>query len=774
MRDPSADIALSAELNRQRLARAEQQLGRHAELLRKLPLWLHQNRPDQPGYVAGALCGFVSPPLLFPDAADTGPLLGLYTMGSTGSFGQAADSDIDCWLIHPVDTPKGELTRLRTKCDALTAWFERQGLELHLYLVSPDLLHRGQQEGLSLEHSGSAQNWLLLEEFYRSHIHLAGLPLAWWPGAPEDHPELLNLGSLQHLPASEIFGAALWQLFKGLSRPHKAALKVLLLEAYVADYPDLRILRDELWFRLRSGQRGPEIDHYLMLYQRINDYLLRQHDRQRLTLARHCFYLKCALPLSRLESQADWRYPALRRLVANWHYPARLMKDLDNARQWHAGKVQRANRRLDNLMLTSYQKLTGFVTRLKCPPQLKLDEMALLTRKLYARFDAEPAKIPMLNHLWSHSLEEPELTMVSVQGSAHLAPGWYLYRTAPDPHRLFGETALYHGDSRQACLIWAVSNGLVGDNTLVHCHQAGRHWHSKRLTALAQRLQTHWRQPPERALQALAEPWRYTRLSVLCNLEWDPSAQWQGSTRWFNRSPFSVGSPARNLLGSVTLLTENSWGERHCYGFRDPEGVLKLLAQMIAGLSRRHAPITVPVFGAARRHNAWLESHLAALVQHSLHCFAETRAERIPFWPLQLGDQNYGLYFEPQGLRWQRLAQDAEPRQQFQQHGVLLLPQPDLGDDPYSKAPAILRHYVRKGVVQVFVRERVKESDLYLVDAQNRISQLCSPNSELGALIARLNKPTQIGTRENAFDLPQFYRLSPGPDGELRVLPLSL
>ncbi len=774
MRDPSADIALSAELNRLRLEHAEKQLGPHAELLKKLPLWLHQNRPGQPGHLVDAPAGFVRPPLSDPDAAGQGPLLGLYTMGSTGSFGQAADSDIDCWLIHPVELPGPERDRLKARCDALSAWFEQQGLELHLYLVTPDLLRHGQREGLSLEHSGSAQNWLLLEEFYRSHIHLAGLALAWWPGAPETHPELLNLGSLQHLPASELFGATLWQLFKGLSRPHKAALKVLLLEAYAADYPDLRILRDELWTRLRAGQRGPQIDHYLMLFERIDLYLQRQQDRRRLTLARHCFYLKCALPLSRPESRDDWRYPTLRGLVRQWRYTDKLLQDLDNARQWHAGKVQRVNRRLDQLMLTSYQNLTGFVTRLKCPPQLKLDEMALLTRKLYARFDAEPAKIPLLNPLWSHSLEEPQLTLVSVQGSTHLAPGWYLYRTAPDPRRLFGETALYHGDSRQSCLIWAVSNALVRKNTRIHCHQAGRHWHSHRLTTLAQRLQPHWRAPPERALQALAQPWRYTRLSVLCNLEWDPSPEWPRSTRWFHRTPFSVGSPARSLLGSVTLLTENSWGERHCYGFRDPEGILKLLAQLIGGLSRRHDPIPVPVLGAARRHNAWIEAHLAALIQRSLACFAEATAERIPFLPLQLGEQHYGLYFEPQGLRWQRLDPDAKLLQQFRQQGRLQLPQPALGEDPYSKAPAILRQYVRLGVAQVFIRERTEESDLYLVDRQNRLSQLRSPNGELDALVARLNKPSVGKAEEHSFDLPQFYRLLPGPDGELTVVPLSL
>ncbi|GAA4887890.1 class I adenylate cyclase [Ferrimonas pelagia] len=788
MRDLPSDIALSAELNRQRLAHARTQLQAHSTLLDSLPWLLHCNSPKLPGYVADAPYGFVQPPITPCQPAEaqrvsshSGSLLGLYTMGSTGSFGQSPDSDIDCWLLHPLDMAQAELDRLQQKCLALSAYFDQQGLELHLYLIRPDLLEQGQAQGLSKEHSGSAQNWLLLEEFYRSQIHLAGLPLAWWPGAPKDHPDLLDLGQLQHLPASEIFGAALWQLFKGLTRPHKAALKVLLLEAYVADYPDLRILRDQLWLRLRAGQRGADVDHYLMLFERISDHLKRQGDRRRLIMAQRCFYLKCALPLTQPQSRHDWRYPTLKRLTDDWRYTRELLSNLDNARHWHAGQLRWCNERLDQLMLASYQRLSGFATRLRQRHQLKFDEMAVLTRKLYTRFDAEPAKIPQLNRLWSQTLGEPVLTLVSVQDNPNLPHGWYLYRKAPAPQQLFGESPLYYGETRLACLSWAICNGLITAQTELHCHQHGHSWHSRRTTQLARRLLPLWAPIPAVSLQALAQPWRYTRAVLLCNLDQDPTAHWRGQDLWLELhggSALALGHPSRSLLGSLTLLTQNSWGESHCFRFEGEEGVLRMLAQLLSGLDRQQGPLTVPVLSASRRLTRQLEDQLGQLLNRCQSMFCQAQPERTQVWPLVVGARQYGLFFEPRGLRWQRLDSGASLLQQFKQQGVIELPRPDLADDPYSGAPAILRRYARSGIVQVFVRERQQGTDIYLVDEHNQLSHLQSQSGELTELIDKLSQlhtveqPAQHSNR--CFNLPQFYRLRSDAQGELEATPLSL
>lgn len=82
------------------------------------------------------------------------------------------------------------------------------------------------------EDCGSTQHILLLDEFYRTAVRLAGKRILWnmVPCDEEEHyddyvmtlyaqgvltpNEWLDLGGLSSLSAEEYFGASLWQLYK--------------------------------------------------------------------------------------------------------------------------------------------------------------------------------------------------------------------------------------------------------------------------------------------------------------------------------------------------------------------------------------------------------------------------------------------------------------------------------------------------------------------------------------------------------------------------------
>ena len=87
------------------------------------------------------------------------------------------------------------------------------------------------------ESCGSAQHLLLLDEFYRSAMLIAGKRLLWYlvPSEYDDHyddyvnglfahgklsqDDWLDLGGFNRIPAEEYFGSALWQLYKGIDSP---------------------------------------------------------------------------------------------------------------------------------------------------------------------------------------------------------------------------------------------------------------------------------------------------------------------------------------------------------------------------------------------------------------------------------------------------------------------------------------------------------------------------------------------------------------------------
>nr|WP_244859367.1 class I adenylate cyclase [Shewanella dokdonensis] len=426
---------IAERLNQVRLARAHAlftPLQKH--LFTLIPYLVHHHHQSLPGYNGEATpCGVTNFELtagqiqaldvfkLEPvrvEAQEEPALEGVYAMGSTASFGQHPKSDVDVWLVYNCELASKAVERLQQKSRMLTNWFAGFDFEVNFYLVHPTQFSRDYQERiqnewevLGHEHCGTAQHWLLLEEFYRSHIRLAGKIVAWWPGA-QAAAEYLFFGDVHRLPANEYFGASLWQLYKGLEKPHKALLKVLLLEAYAEGYPASRLITDAIWDKALAGDFAIDNDPYLLLYQFIEQYLERVGDSRRLEIARRCLYLKCGIRLSDQQQPQDWRYQQLRKMVLDWEWPYSLVATLDNCHNWHSGELQWFNAQLNELMLVSYQTLLRFASSNSLSEHFKIEDLGLLTRKLHTYFSDNEQQILRLNPLWSQSLAEKHLTVV--------------------------------------------------------------------------------------------------------------------------------------------------------------------------------------------------------------------------------------------------------------------------------------------------------------------------------------------------------------------------
>ena len=197
-------------VNRDRLLRANlTQSTRQQFVLRLIPLLLHVNHPLLPGYVSGTtpagLSAYEPSPELLQEAQSLArsfvykpargyqvvqPLHGLFLMGSLGSVAYAEHSDMDFWLCHSADLTSRELQELRKKCDLLQEWAASFGAKIYLFLIEPEQFSRGSgdERQLSLDDCGTTQHYLLLDEFYRTAIWLAGrTPLWWWVPVEEEY-----------------------------------------------------------------------------------------------------------------------------------------------------------------------------------------------------------------------------------------------------------------------------------------------------------------------------------------------------------------------------------------------------------------------------------------------------------------------------------------------------------------------------------------------------------------------------------------------------------
>ena len=106
------------------------------------------------------------------------PILGLYVMGSFGSISQTSSSDMDTWICCREDLNDIQRDLLTQKARQIEEWALQFDVEIHFYLVDQQRFRNDRYaDPITNENSGSAQYMLLLDEFYRSAVRLAGNPI---------------------------------------------------------------------------------------------------------------------------------------------------------------------------------------------------------------------------------------------------------------------------------------------------------------------------------------------------------------------------------------------------------------------------------------------------------------------------------------------------------------------------------------------------------------------------------------------------------------------
>lgn len=184
-------------LNQMRLQHALALMGHEARFcLSVVPVLLHYNHVNLVGFRQDAPHGIdlfstnqeqrlylsravslSAPPLTEPASHD---ILGIYAMGSTSSLGQGAGSDLDLWVCTKEGLSPAQLELLQNKCRLISEYFKSRGIELNLFVTPQDRFTNFQPDSLDEENCGSAQNFFLLDEFYRTSIRICGRFILWY------------------------------------------------------------------------------------------------------------------------------------------------------------------------------------------------------------------------------------------------------------------------------------------------------------------------------------------------------------------------------------------------------------------------------------------------------------------------------------------------------------------------------------------------------------------------------------------------------------------
>lgn len=699
-----------------------------------LPLLLHANHPLLPGFVntdTPAGISHYQPSReelmlarrharsfsLKPRHPRDMAIRGLFLIGSSASLGQGPGSDLDIWLCHRGDLDAVARAALQAKLTNIEAHGHSLNLHVHFFPMHAEAFRDGRNSALSNESSGSTQHHLLLEEFYRSNILLAGCPPLWWliPPEYEDNyagfvhyllerhfiqaDDWLDFGGLQPTPAGEFFSAAHWQLYKAVGSPYKSLLKLMLLETFVTQWPQVDWACYDIKRALHSDlPLDPDrLDPYRIVLLRIAQHLDQHGAGARLHLARRALYFKAGAQLSHKVANPGWQRLQLIELTREWGWEQADLARLDGHSHWKLARVIEERNALAAELSHSYRLLTGFARAHRSTDRRSLNELAMLGRKLYADLERRPGKIDRINLGVRQDLHEATLWLR--RGRADPSP-WQLYLEAPDTQAAIAKSTT----SLIEMLAWLRVNGIADHNSQIHISPVpdtlGMPEYEHILRVLGKRLQGTCRHHVD--LPDLARPARGHCSLVFINVA--------------RSDPASVTDDADAIQALDHLMT-TTWGEILVESHTDgAEGLLALLCRhlnLFWPLDTNGVPGLEAYCYSSTRAQI-LTTMVSEQARDLARCFIDLGQQARYY--LRVRNVYYWIEHAAKGFTWYELGGEAElldhlgeARDRFRaarlQPGIL-------GNSPLT----VILDMNRAGEIQVFYRVASNGIGLFVLD----------------------------------------------------------
>lgn len=717
-------------LHWQRLQNLHVQLtSRQQDCLAILPLLFHRNHPALPGYGNGLAPAGIRAYSLSPTARTAirrlvpgfdyrrqgmlePPIHGLFVMGNAGS-------DLDLWICHRSDLEDEELVALQVKCAEIEAWAGKQGLKVHCLLIDPERFRQGQLE---------PQHSLILEEFYRTAVHLAGCTLLWWLVPPEqenhyreyadyligkhfiDPDSVIDLGGLDNVPADELASATIKELDKALTSPYQALLKLQLLLDYAAAYPDPKWLATSIKAAVYAGKMEAEaLDPYLCLYQRVKQTLLTHGQDKLLPLIQRCFLSKIHPALN------------LKALTQNLGLdPA--SSSLAGTRPQRIEQVEAEWQILVQALEQNYRFISQFSSQHNVT-QIVNENLKLLGRKLRATLERRPDKVEIVQLVPEAGLPEATLSLSQERGAD---AGWY-WRL--DRNRVRAPKPLYQGRHLLQVIAWAQVNG-------VDC--TGSQWtllpgllplELAELRFLTQTIRRWLDNRPNPPLEAYRQPARLTTAQLFLNIAIPTRPQRSGFEVTSERfDPLGYGADRCVLIHNLEVLSYNSWGEIQVYRYQGLEGLLDCFCRLYEQ-SRANTEIQAHCFSSKA---------IARRVTDLYQALAQTlRWNPASWFILQAGMSLYVFRYRENHLDWWQCEDEAAltealglPRAEFT---PVVFDPPALEDSPL---PFLYRHN-QAGKVQLFLWPHHGRVEVLVLDERGALYRQNYPNAPPQAVLHR-------------------------------------
>ena len=754
-------------VNRQRIFRTEQTLRikRQRDFLNILPFLFHINNYLLPGYISDDVpCGVsdYSPThaaikiaksmnkkfdfkkrALFNLAVES-----MFMMGSSGTIAYSETSDFDIWLCHDPALNEDQLGLLQRKCSSIEKWADEIGLEVHFFLMNAETFRQGIVTDLSSESSGTAQHHLLLEEFYRSSLLIAGRYPIWWLVPPEQEinydnyiralidcgavseREYIDFGSLPTIPAEEFFGAAIWQISKGIESPYKSVLKILLMEAYSSEYPNMDLLSHRFKRAVHRGEKNLEdLDPYIMMVSKVEEYLKNRHEENRLELARQCFYFKINQKLSNPDNSPEkpWRREVMEKVVQRWGWDQTHLLTLDYRPTWKFHRVSEERKTLIEELTNSYRMLSGFARETGVNAMISQQDMNILGRKLYAAFERKAGKIEIINNDISSSLVEDHVTIINTTSGAG-TENWLVYSGTVNKDKARQLTPLKRARSLVELVSWCHFNKLIDKGTIIGLVTPNKLLTNRDLYQIIDIFRQHF--PDGTIKKPKTEDFAHAatvRASLqFINIGIDPVSGnvEQGRHLISNRvDSLSYGSSSKNIALTIDQVIVTTWGEiltNKFAGIAGPVDAICNQLRLAASLpARNNADVKTFCFTSYRAIP--IATRIKEVFESVINNFRTPEDVRYKRYIMTVGSDYYVINFKEGVPRYERITNYPNLINYLTgtQHefSPVVIDQNSLSN---TLLPLIYTAN-KKDVVQMFYRVAGSNVDIYILDEKGSL-----------------------------------------------------
>ena len=667
----------------------------------------------------------------------------------------------------------------------------------------------GETLSLSDESGGSSQHFLLLDEFYRSGLLLAGLPPLWW-AVPAKHEHryddyvsdaitsgeisegsFVDFGGIANVPANEFFGVAVWHLYKSIDSPYKSVLKLLLIEIYASQYPDGDLL--SLSYKKKIAEKTAnlnELDPYIAMYRKVEKYLIEQNDHARLEFMRRSFYIKTNVHLSTSNDTRlpDWQRHSLTKLTKSWHWSDATIRHLDVRGAWKVSSATQERRVITKSLQQSYAVLSKFARVHGHNQKITGADLNTLGRKLYAVFQRKPSKVEVVTRGICPNPQEPVLSLQHLTRQSGDA-GWCIYAGTVTEQKATAQKPLITATAPVKILTWCYFNRVAGKSTTWQVVDPAHNIDVTEVKKSVSAIRESFPIPSSAtsASAALNRAARPEEILLISNLGVRPMTgkTGDGSILTTNRTdPLQFGGKQINLIQSVDLLVSNSWGELFVHHF---DGNTALVDAMMEYLQLAPNDALLPemkICCAAKDYSNSIESRirdyatdLAGFLKAPGH---ECATQFITQFDkgfcrafLQLGKPNYEYHQSHTAL----VKALQQPNSEFK--AVVF--------DPRCRNVGILNRIYEKNkadIIQLFVHEDGLVANIYALDERGTLFTNRQPFHRVGIIFeqyARFLRNVQNNCLEpktavsdnisnSAFE---FYLFKPTPNDPYGIIKIT-